>query len=119
MTKIYVAGPLTPTGKENHAIEFLNNVRAGIRISTQLVKCGFAPYCPMLDFQYFLCLPDLQTISAYEIKQMSIAWLLACDAVYLLADSEGSEGCKAECIIARANKIPIFSTLHELMNHFK
>lgn len=112
--RVYIAGAITPTGKGNHALEYLENVRLGVRASIRLIQYGFAPYCPMTDFQFLLCLSDGEQISAKMIYTTSIAHMLGCDAILRLPNIRGSVGWKRERGIATHEKIPIFTTIGAL-----
>ena len=114
MIKVYIAGAITPTGEGNHAIEFLENVREGIHMATYLIKNGLLPFCPMLDFLYFLVvIPG--TLTSDMIYNLSIAWMKECDAILLLPNSKNSRGWKAERRIAKKEGIPIFEYVSDLL----
>ena len=113
--RVYVAGAMTPTGHGNHAIEFLNNIRAGIKASIRLIKLGFTPVCPMLDFQYFLCAAPYEQINAGEIYDVSISLMLGCDVILLLPGAENSTGWKNEKEVADAEGIQVYYTHEELL----
>lgn len=115
MIRVYVAGAITPTGEGNHALEFLTNIRNGIKASIRLIKLGFTPVCPMLDFQYFLCAEPWEQISAGEIYVVSISLMLGSDAILLLPGAEKSAGWKNEERIATEEGIPIYKTHEELL----
>lgn len=112
--KVYIAGPITPTGKGNHAVEYLRNVRLGVVAAIQLIKMGFTPICPMIDFQYFLCCDGDDEITAAEIYEVSIELMLGCDMIFKLPNTDKSEGWKEESIIAYINNIPIYTTLMQM-----
>lgn len=114
MLRVYVAGAITPTGKGNHAIEYLENVRLGVKASIRLIHWDFAPYCPMIDFQFFLSLADSEQISARQIYAISVAHMLGCDAILRLPNIRNSAGWRVERGIATHKKIPIFTTIGAL-----
>ena len=116
MIRVYVAGPITPTGRGNHALEYLENVRQGIRASIRLIHWGFAPYCPMIDFQFFLCLGDGEQITAEMVYNMSIAHMLGCDVILRLLGCEKSKGWKKERLTAEEAGIRIFTSIGALRN---
>jgi hypothetical protein len=96
----YIAGPMTPRGNrrdtQNSAIEYLLNARDLVQAAVALIHKGYAPYCPGLDFQYFLSLRPGETIPEETIKEVSLAWLDVSDIIVLLPGWEASEGCQAE-----------------------
>ena len=113
---VYCAGALTPRGDngEHPAIEYLQNVNRLIRLAVDVLQAGFAPFCPALDFQYFLALREDETISEDRIKGMSIDWLEKCDAVILAEGWEKSPGTQKEVERAIELGIPICLTIEEL-----
>jgi hypothetical protein len=117
MIRVYIAGAITPTGDGNHAIEFLENVRKGVRAAIYLIHEGFAPFCPMLDLQYFLSLPYGWNIEVDKIYQLSIEWMKACDAIFLLSGAEESKGWRKEKEIADQEGIPIYTSIGSLKDN--
>ena len=121
MKRIYVAGPISPKGQHpdtSHlAIEYLYNVRALIKASVYLLHLGFAPFCPALDLHYFLA--DGKSISEKAIKDMSLAWLAASDAVYFIPRWETSVGTVAEKHQAEDLHIPVFDSMYDLCEFFE
>ena len=108
----YLAGPLTPRGNrtdtDNPAIEYLLNARDLIAAATALIKKGYAPYCPALDFQYFLSLPAGETISEVQIKALSMAFLDGADLMVLAPGWECSPGCQLEYSRAVELQMPVY-----------
>jgi len=114
--RIYVAGLLTPKGinSTHPAIDYLGNVRNLIRASLDVLFAGFDPFCPALDFLYFLSLKDGEFITEAMIKRFSKSWLEACDAVVLTPGWKKSSGTIAEIRFAKDRGIPVFKSLDEL-----
>lgn len=100
MKIIYVAGALTPKGNrpdtDNPAIEYLLNVRDMISISLALIQKGWAPYCPAIDFSYFLHLRVGEQITERQIKDVSLAFLEPAAAMFMLPRWEKSQGSVIE-----------------------
>lgn len=119
MKLIYIAGPLTPTGKSNHAIEFLENVRAGLRAATELIRAGFAVFCPASDFAYWLALEDGEFIPESTIKSASLEVMKRSDGVLLLPRWPSSQGALGEYDAALAQGIPIFTRVESVITHFR
>lgn len=113
--RVYIAGALTPKGQNNHATEYLANVRRFIRIAIDLIMLGYVPFCPGADFIYFLCLFPGECITEKMIKEMSLEWLEVSDAVLLLKGWENSEGTLAEIEFARKCGIPVFKNKEDLI----
>jgi len=111
----YIAGPLTPRGNrtdtENAAIEYLFNVRDLVATAIQLIHKGYAPYCPALDFQYFLHLRSGEIISEENIKNLSMAFLDISDIIVFIPGWEVSKGCQAEYSRAIELGMPLYDEL--------
>jgi hypothetical protein len=118
MIRCYIAGPLTPTGRngnaQNAAIEYLMNVKAMLDAAVALIKKGHAPFCPGVDYSYFLSLSRGETITEKEIRDYSLAWLAVCDAILLLPGSETSKGVQAEYQLAVNGGLMIYNSLEEV-----
>jgi nucleoside 2-deoxyribosyltransferase len=114
MKTIYVAGPLSPKGDGNKALEYLSNVRHMTLVATLLIGHGWAPFCPGIDFAYFLVGPRIPTEA--EIRAVSIEWLKRCDAMVLVGSWKLSKGCRAELGVAKKLKIPIYYSWREVPN---
>ncbi|MDI6785090.1 MAG: DUF4406 domain-containing protein [bacterium] len=114
MIKVYIAGAITPTGKGNHAIEYLSNVREGIRAAVELLKRGYAPFCPHIDLHYILSLYPGEEITSEMIYELSREWLSACDVVFLLPNAENSVGWAKERKLAESLNIPIVLSIEEI-----
>ena len=108
----YIAGPMTPRGNRtdtgNAAIEYLLNVRDLIHAAHVLIDKGYAPYCPGIDFPYYLGLPQGKVISEEAIKDVSMAFLDASDLIVLLPGWTASAGCRAEERRAVELRMPMF-----------
>ena len=112
MKRIYIAGAITPTGSGNHAIEFCKNVRAGIKVAIDLIQLGYLPFCPMLDYQFFMT-SDVE-ISLETIQKYSLGWLEACDAMLGRPGWEDSAGTRKEIEFAQESGIPVYFSIIEL-----
>jgi hypothetical protein len=107
MKKVYVAGRYSGT----NVIEILSNMRQGIKYSCEIMRMGFAPFVPWLDFQ--LGLHEKFDVETY--KDVSIEWLRASDCMFLVPKQERSAGVKAEIVIAEEMGIPIFTSMYDLI----
>lgn len=120
MKTAYVCGPMTPRGNRNEtqngAIEYLLNARDMVGAAIALIRKGYAPYCPGLDFQYFLSLRPGETISEDAIKAISMAFLESCDLIVLLPGWEASEGCLVEYGRATELQMPSFYGVESVPN---
>ena len=114
---VFIIMPITPRNPEkNPAMEYLENCREGIRLAVQLIKEGFAPICPALDFSYWLSVTEGPT--ADEIYESDLSVLRKMDAVYTLGDWSSSPNCRRELHTAWAYNIPCFSDIKTFI-HWK
>src|SRR6266566_82705 len=112
--KIYVAGPMTPRGKDVHdgPHVFYQNVRKGMLAACEIIRKGHNPYVPHLT--YFIHLemnapfPKNYPFIWYSLDH---AWLDFCDAFLYLEPSFGTD---KELERARAKGLKIFYSLDEI-----
>jgi len=112
--KVYVAGPMS--GNE---LDYLKNIRRGIRASVELLLKGFVPFSPFIDYPFFLALREGEEITAKQIKSYSLEWLEVCDAVLVLEGYEYSEGTQAEIARAVELDIPVFYSMEDLIEWYE
>ena len=116
--RIYIAGPMNPRNGGG-AIEYLGNCRRMIAAAVELIKKGFAPFCPALDLLYFLNGEWAESITGEEIKSYSMTWLPTCEAILMLPGSEHSSGASAELSEAIQLGIPVFNSIEPLIRLFE
>lgn len=114
MKRIYIAGPYSA----DNVISVLENIRKGIRASSEVLLAGFAPFCPWLDFMYSLVLREGEQISVETYYAYSLKWLEVSDAVFVLPGWESSRGTRREIGAALALDIPVFYDL-ELLKQWR
>jgi len=114
---IYVAGAINPYPTERPALGFLANIHRGIRASIQLILNNYFPFCPFLDFLYFLVIQNGKNITEKMIKDVSMGWLERCDAILVLSRYRKSEGTLAEIARAKELKIPVFYSMDDLLDY--
>ena len=113
MRRIYVAGAYSAPD----VVAALDNIRRGIRLATEVLLAGYAPFCPWLDCQYQLMLKDGERLTVDDYYNYSLAWLEASDAVIIVPERlEQSEGTLRELIRARELGLPVYSSMEELRN---
>ena len=118
MRYCYIAGPLTPRGtySTNPAIDYLYSVREMTQVAVRLVREGYAPFCPAVDFLYFMVGGREERIKESEIKRYSKDWLERCDCVVLCHGWQSSDGTLAEIKRAEALGIPVFNSLRAFLD---
>ncbi len=114
MIKVYIAGPIS----DPNPIKLLQNIRAGICAAARLIGEGYAPFCPHLDYQYFLQWTPSEAPDIDQIKAVSLEWLKQCDAVILLPGWRTSHGSRIEFMKAEYLGIPVFFNIENLDKHF-
>lgn len=106
MVKVYVAGRYN----EDSVIKVLHNMKEGIELGVKLMKFGYAPFIPWLDFQVGLHADfDVDTY-----KACSMEWVKVSDAVLLVSTENISCGVRAEIEMAKSLNIPVYGSLSDL-----
>lgn len=104
MIRVYVAGAYSA----DNVIGVLDNIRKGIRKSTELLLKGYAPFCPWSDHQFQLQLQQDETLAVKDYYDYSMAWLEVSQAVLVISDPKFSKGTQREIIRAEELGIPVF-----------
>lgn len=114
MKRVYVAGAYSA----DNVIMVLDNIKNGMRLSTQVFLAGYAPFCPWFDFHYQLMLRDNEHLTVKDYYNYSIAWLEVSDCLLIgdWPECEHSYGTKKEIERAIELGIPIYRSLQELIN---
>ena len=110
MKRVYVAGAYSAT----NVITVLDNMRKGMRLSTEVMLAGYAPFCPWLDYHFQLMLRDDENLTVQSYYDYSMAWLEVSDAVLLVPGWEHSKGTIEEIKVAKSLNIPVYYTLVKL-----
>jgi nucleoside 2-deoxyribosyltransferase len=115
MYKIYCAGSYS----DKDVTQIFKNMRNGIEVSKNLLLKNYVPFCPWIDYHFFLALREDEDISLEQIQRYSMEWLGACDAVFVLPNSENSKGTQAEIKRAITLEIPVFTTFETMDKYFE
>lgn len=110
MKRIYIAGPYSA----DNVIKVLENMRNGMRLSTEVMLSGYAPFCPWLDYHFALMCREGERIAVEDYYQYSLAWLEASDAILVLPVYKNSKGTLAEITRAQSLGIPVYYSIEEL-----
>jgi len=97
--RIYVAGRYNA----NNVIQVLNNIKRGTQVCVDLLKKGYIPFCPWLDFNFHW----YEDLTFEHYYRYSLGWLEVCDCIYVLKDSEESIGTQGEILRAKELNIPV------------
>ena len=111
MKRIFIAGPYSA----DNVITVLDNIREGMRLSTEVLLLGYSPFCPWLDFHYQLMLRRHEKLSVEDYYRYSLDWLEVSDAVLVISRWIGSKGTKAEIDRAVELQIPVYFNIHDLL----
>jgi len=110
MKRVYVAGPYS----DNNVISILDNIRRGMRTSTEVMLAGYSPFCPWLDFHYQLMLRPGERLTVDDFYRYSLDWHEVSDGMLVLPNHEKSKGTLREIGLAKELNIPVFHSLEEL-----
>jgi hypothetical protein len=110
--RVYIAGPITPTGKGNPVVEWAANTQRGVGVAALLVKKGFAVFCPMLDYLYGMIYWGAP-LTAEDFYRNSLEMMEACEVIFVLPGPD-SVGVKKELERAAELGIPAVYSVDEL-----
>lgn len=108
MKRVYVAGLYSA----DNVMDVLRNIRRGIEAATEVLKAGYAPFCPWLDY-HFVLFDSNDELPKQAFYDYSMAFVEVCHAMLVISNAEGS-GVNAEIDRAKELGIPIVHTLSEL-----
>lgn len=109
---MYVAGAYS----SDNVLGVLDNMRRGMRMSTEIFLAGFSPFCPWLDYQFQLMLREGEHLTVEDYYRYSMAWLQVADIIFVLPNSEHSKGTQAEIKRATELQKPIVYNMRALMD---
>lgn len=99
---VYVAGAYSGTPDE-----IKHNIAVAEKASINLIRSGFSVYTPHKNCAHYEIYED-DDITVDTWYEMGINILSKCDAIYVLKDSEESNGTTAEIDFAQSNFISVF-----------
>lgn len=103
----------------SNPIKFLDNLRKGMRVSTEVLLAGFACFSPFIDYSLFFQCREGECIPIDMIQAQSMAWPEVSDACLLVPGWENSKGTAKEIERAHTLGIPVLHSLEELKIYFK
>ena len=110
MKRVYVAGKYN----DDNIISALENMRLGMKVSTEVFLLGYAPFVPWFDYHFVLMLPDGEHISKEIYHKYSMQWLEVSDCVLALPNWKRSGGAIREIKRAKELNIPVYYSIAEL-----
>ena len=105
MVKIYIAGPITASSPWKMTL----NIRRAEKVLIQLLREGFAPFCPHTMTAY---LDGAAPREAF--LETDLVWLKLCDAAIFLKGWEESKGSVIEHKFCRQYSIPCFYSVESV-----
>ena len=102
---IYVAGPYSAG-----CPEVFNNIRRGFQVCFKLIKAGFAPICPWLDFP----ISFMGDLTIEEYYEWGLAQLSRSEGMVIIPGWKDSKGTLNEMEVARELEIPYW-----ILEHFE
>lgn len=108
--RVYIAGAYSA----NNVLGILDNIRNGLRWSTEIFLAGHAPFSPWADFLFHLQLREGETLTVEQYYEYSLAWLKASDVMFVTPGWENSKGTLREISTAETLGIPVVFSMREL-----
>jgi nucleoside 2-deoxyribosyltransferase len=109
--RVYLAGPFTA----DNVLGVLDNMREGMRLGTEMLLLGFAPFVPWHDYHFQLMLREGEYLRKKDYYNNSLAWLEVSDVVLVREGWENSEGTLNEIAYADSLELPVFYTVKALL----
>jgi hypothetical protein len=111
MKRVFVAGLYSTTNEKNNLVGCLNNIKKGIKVCAELIAWGYYPFCPWVDFLYFLV--GDERITERTIREYTISFLEVSDVMLVISNAKDS-GVNAEIDKAKSLGIPTVYSIGEL-----
>ena len=114
MKRIYVAGPYSCDARCKGPGVNLTSMKFGIEACLKVLNHGMAPFCPWLDYLFVLMDRDNQLPDKWYYDY-SNAFLVVCDAVWVIGKRKNSYGVQKEIDLAMFSDIPVFYDFDDVM----
>jgi len=108
--RVYIAGCYSA----DNVLQVLDNIRIGMRMGTELMLKGYAPFCPWLDHQFQFMLQGDEKFEVKDYYEYSMSFLEACDCVFVLPNWEKIHGTSKEIERAKELFIPVCYNIDQL-----
>jgi len=106
---IYVAGALSKDG----VVKYVQYMKQMCDITDEIYRRGHYPFCPAIDFLLGF---NSGIWEEKDYKNLSLAWLERCDAIFTMANSLGSKGVAKELERAKELRLIYFKQLIDIPN---
>lgn len=103
--RIYVAGPLSADSHE----EMEQNVRVAIDAGMGLIRRGYSPFIPHLDYYTWRQYPN--SLDYETFMELDAPWIHVSDAMYVIAESPG---VLREVELAKELQLPVYYSISEV-----
>ncbi len=113
--RIYVAGAI----RNPNCMKFLDNLRKGMRVCTEFILEGYAPFCPFIDFLLTFQLQSGEEITEDDILDYSISFIPDSEVMYVVPGYEESVGVKDEIERAYSLNIPVFFSKKSVLGYLQ
>ena len=110
MKKVYVAGAMSA----DNILEMLQNIHDGIKLGSELLKDGYAPFVPHFDTMFKIQNGVDFDVPLQYYYDYTMEWLRASDMVLVCPNWKNSKGTLAEIKEAERLGIPVYYSLKEL-----
>ena len=111
--RVYVAGAYSA----DNVMDVLANMRKGMRVGTQLLHLGFAPFVPWLDHHLVFMLQGDESFAVEDFYEYSLSWLRVSDVMLVVPGWTESKGTLKEIEVAEALSIPVYYSLAQMVRH--
>ena len=110
MKKVYIAGAMSA----DNILEMLQNIHDGIKLGSECLKRGFAPFVPHLDIFFKIQNGVNFDIPIQFYYDYTMEWLKASDCVLVCPNYINSKGTQAEIKQAGELGIPVYFNITDL-----
>lgn len=111
MKTVYIAGAMSA----DNILTMLENIHRGIKMGSEVMKNGFAPFVPHFDIFFKIQNGVDFNVPMQYYYDYTMEFLTRCDCVLVCEKSENSIGTQAEIKKAKELNIPVYYSLEELM----
>ena len=115
MKRVYVAGAMSA----DNILEMLQNIHDGIKLGSELLKNGYAPFVPHFDIFFKIQNGVDFNIPLQYYYDYTMEWLRASECVVVCPNYKNSVGTKAEIKQAEELGLPVYYNIEDLLENEK